>query len=124
VFSHGRSGGELTKPTPAALTSDENGNCNAKVGKPGVGTHAEAVEAGDLISYRADFADFSTVQPSMWSGFSAARSAAARDKIPHWLLLGRAGRPTLIGRAAIISTAPSASSREIMRETVSSGSPR
>ena len=28
VFSHGRSGDELTKPTPAALTSDENGNCN------------------------------------------------------------------------------------------------
>ena len=31
VFSHGRSGDELTKPTPAALTSDENGNCNARL---------------------------------------------------------------------------------------------
>lgn len=29
VFSHGRSGGELTRPTLAALTSDEKCNCSA-----------------------------------------------------------------------------------------------
>jgi hypothetical protein len=30
VFSHGRAGDELIRPTLAALTSNENGNCNAR----------------------------------------------------------------------------------------------
>jgi hypothetical protein len=33
VFLHGRSGGKLTKPTLAVLTSDENCNCNARLMK-------------------------------------------------------------------------------------------
>jgi hypothetical protein len=30
LFSHGRSGDELTRPTLAALTSDEKCNCNGR----------------------------------------------------------------------------------------------
>jgi hypothetical protein len=30
VFSHGRSGGELIRPTLAALTLDKKCNCNAR----------------------------------------------------------------------------------------------
>src|SRR6516162_7427119 len=34
AFSHGRYGGELTRPPLAALTSNEKGNCNASQPSP------------------------------------------------------------------------------------------